>query len=212
MFKFLRLTLAAAILAWAAPVWADDSALYDPAPPPNSAFVRVIDARGKGEMQASVGEVAVTVPKSGISPYIVVPAGEQPVALSTDAGKVTLAAGKYYTIAFFVAGSPEPKLIEDELLTNPAKSGVYVYNFSDAATIALFAPQPKANVIGDLAPGLSAFRSVNAVTVDLALLAGSETVATFEKVALKRRSGMTFVVFGAAGARSGVAVANETAR
>lgn len=213
MTRHLLITLAWLALGFtAAEAAGADDALYDPAPPPNSAFVRVIDARGEGNLQVTVGDAAVTVPASGVSPYVVVPQGEQDVALSTQSGKVTLAAGKYYTIALYVGGSTEPKLIEDEILTNPAKSGIYVYNFSDAPTVKLYAPKPKVAVVDNLKPGVSAFKSVNAVTVDLALMEGDKTLADFDQLALKRRTGLTFVVFGAGEAKKAIAVPNETAR
>jgi alginate O-acetyltransferase complex protein AlgF len=191
---------------------AGDDALYDPAPPANSAFVRVIDARGEGNLQVTVGNAAVTVPASGVSPYVVVPQGPQDVVLSTATSKVTLAAGKYYTIALFVGGASEPTLLEDAILANPAKSGIYVYNFSDAPSIKLFAPKPKVAVVDGLQPGASMFKSVNAVTVDLALMDGDKTLAEFDALDLKRRAGVTFVAFGAGDAKKGVMVANQTAR
>jgi alginate O-acetyltransferase complex protein AlgF len=191
---------------------AGDEALYDPAPPPDSAFVRVIDARGQGNLQVTVGDEAIAVPATGVSPYVVIPQGEEDVALSTSTSKVTLAAGKYYTIALFVGGATEPTLLEDEILANPAKSGIYVYNFSDAPSITLYAPKPKVAVVDNLKPGTSAFKSVNAVTVDLALMSGDKVVAQFDQLGLKRRTGVTFVAFGAGDAKKGVMVPNETTR
>jgi alginate O-acetyltransferase complex protein AlgF len=205
-------------LAWlglgftAAAEAAGDEALYDPAPPPNSAFVRVIDARGQGNLQVTVGQAGITVPATGVSAYVVVPAGEQDVVLSTETSKITFAAGKYYTIALYVGGNTKPTLLEDEILTNPAKSGIYVYNFSDAPSVKLFAPKPKVAVVDDLKPGLSAFKSVNAVTVDLALMEGDKTLADFSQLALKRRTGLTFVVFGSGDAKKAIAVPNATTK
>lgn len=206
------LVVAAALLVTDAALAAGDDALYNPAPPPNSAFVRVIDARGQGNLAVSVGQAQITVPQTGVSAYVVVPQGEQDVALSTTSSKVTLTAGKYYTLAFYIDGATTPKLLEDEILTNPAKSGVYVYNFSDAASVKLYAPQPKVAVVDNLKPGSSAFKSVNAVTVDLAVMDGEKKVADFNQLALKRRTGLTFLVFGAGDGKKAIAVPNETAR
>jgi alginate O-acetyltransferase complex protein AlgF len=213
MLRALILSLATFALGYStAAQAAGDEGLYDPAPPPNSAFVRVIDARGQGNLQVTVGEAAIAVPATGISPYVVIPAGEQDVSLSTESKKLSLAAGKYYTIALFVGGSTEPTLLEDEILSNPAKSGIYVYNFSDAPSVKLFAPKPNAVVVDNLKPGSSAFKSVNAVTIDLALMDGPTKVADFNQLALKRRTGLTFVVFGSGAAKKGVAVPNQTVR
>src|SRR5438552_5609861 len=112
MLRHLLIPFAWLALGLTAAQAAGDDALYDPAPPPNSAFVRVIDARGQGNLTVNVGQAQVAVPPSGVSPYIVVPQGEQDVTLSTASSKVNLAAGKYYTIAFYVDGATAPKLME----------------------------------------------------------------------------------------------------
>ena len=212
MIRHLLIAIAGLMVGSSAAQAAGDEALYDPAPPPNSAFVRVIDARGQGNMQVTVGQAAVTVPATGVSPYIIVPQGEQDVALSTQSSKVNLSAGKYYTIALFLNGSTQPTLLEDQILTNPAKSGVYVYNFSDASSLKLYAPQPKVAVVENLKPGTSAFKSVNAVTVQLAVMDGDKTLSDFGQVNLKRRTGLTFVVFGTGDAKKAIAVPNQTTR
>jgi alginate O-acetyltransferase complex protein AlgF len=212
MLRHLLIPFAWIALGLTAAHAAGDDALYDPAPPPNSAFVRIIDARGQGNLTVTIGQAQVPVPATGVSQYVIVPQGEQDVALSTSSSKVTLAAGKYYTLAFYVDGATTPKVMEDEILTNPAKSGVYVYNFSDAPSVKLYAPQPKVAVVDNLKPGSSAFKSVNAVTVDLALMDGEKKVADFNQLALKRRTGLTFVVFGTGDGKKAVAVPNQTAR
>ena len=67
---------------------ADDSALYAPAPPPGSAFVRVLQAGPQAADGAvgssSVGKVAVGM----ASEYIVVPKGE----VSVKSGRVRVTA------------------------------------------------------------------------------------------------------------------------
>ena len=156
---------------------AGDEALYDPAPPPNSAFVRVIDARGQGNLQVTVGDAAIAVPATGVSPYVVDPAGRagrRPVDPSKqgDAGS-----GQVLHDRALRRRGTEPTLLEDEILSNPAKSGVYVYNFSDAPSVKLYAPKPEGRSSSTTSSrAASAFKSVNAVTVDLALMDGSTKV------------------------------------
>lgn len=205
--------LAVALLAGFAagtPARAQDAALYDAAPPPNSAFVRFIDARGQGNLQVGIGEKSVTVPATAVSPYVVVPAGEQDLNLSTNSGKVAVAAGKYYTVALFVDGATTPTLIEDPVLDNPAKSGVYLYNFSDVGPIKLYAPKPKVAVIDNVAKGASGFKVVNAVTVDFEVVNGDKPLASLGALALKRRSSTSVVVTGKGDAAKAVAVENTT--
>lgn len=189
---------------------AQDAALYDPAPPPNSAFVRFIDARGQGNLQVGIGEKSVTVPANGVSAYVVVPAGEQDLNLSTQSGKVAVAAGKYYTVALFLDGATTPTLIEDPVLDNPAKSGVYLYNFSDIEAIKLYAPKPKVAVIDNVGKGTSGFKVVNAVTVDFDVMAGDKAVTNLGSTTLKRRSSTSVVVTGKGDQAKAIILENTT--
>jgi alginate O-acetyltransferase complex protein AlgF len=190
-----RLFLFAALAAAAAtPAFAEgDAGLYDAPPPPNSAFLRIIDARGTTGLAATLGDKAVTLTDSAISGYAIVPAGTVKIAAGEAAGDVTIEAGKFYTVALFAAGAASPLLLEDKVIANPAKSGVYLYNFGSAEAT-LFAPKQKVAVIEKVAPGTSGFREINAVTLDLEVRSG-EAVSAVPGVVLKRRAGTSFVVF-----------------
>jgi len=204
------LALIAATLTGVAVSNAQDAALYDAAPPPNSAFVRFIDARGQGNLQVGIGEKSVTVPANGVSAYVVVPAGEQDLNLSTQSGKVAVAAGKYYTVALFLDGATTPTLLEDKVLDNPAKSGVYLYNFTDFETIKLYAPKPKVAVIDNVGKGTSGFKVVNAVTVDFDVMAGDKAVTSLGATTLKRRSSTSVVVTGKGDQAKAIILENTT--
>ncbi len=81
--------LASLAMAAAAPAFAEgDNALYDAPPPPNSAFVRLIDARGAGGLSATLGDKAVTL-DGAVSGYAIVPAGTLKVSAGEAAGDVT---------------------------------------------------------------------------------------------------------------------------
>jgi Alginate O-acetyl transferase AlgF len=182
-----------ALLGFALPASANDAALYDAPPPPNSAFVRLIDARGTTGLEASLGEKAVTLSQSAVSGYTIAPAGILNVVAGDVGGEVTIEAGKFYTIALFANGSPAPLLLEDKVIGNPAKSGVYLYNFS-AEHATLFAPKQKVAVIENIAAASSGFREINAVTLDLDIKAGA-VATSLKDIALKRREGTSIVLF-----------------
>ena len=189
----LRRTLLAALASAAAfPAFANDDGLYDAPPPPNSAFVRIIDASGTGNIIVSLGDVSVTVPVSAVSGYAIVPAGKLPVTLGEATAEVEVAAGKFYSIAVFSAAAPT--VMEDVAIANPAKAGIYFYNLAKEGNATLFAPKQNVAVIDTVAAGKTGFRDINAVTLDLEVrTSGAPTL--MKDVALKRRAGLTIVVF-----------------
>ena len=188
-----------------------DEGLYEPAPPANSAFVRVIDADAALKtVSATLGGVGfgkVTYP--AISPYVVIPAGEKELVAGKLKEKLNLEAGRYYSVALMNGTS---KLLEDPSINNPAKARVYFYNLSDAADATLFAPKQKAPILSKQAPGTSTSREMNALTLPLQVLADDKNVKIFPDVALKRRMGTSAVLAGKKGAYRAVIAENKVAR
>jgi alginate O-acetyltransferase complex protein AlgF len=181
------------LMAAATPALANDDGLYDAPPPPNSAFVRLMDARGTAGLSAMLGDKSVTVADGAVSGYAIVPAGSLKITAGDATGDVTIEAGKFYTAAIYVGGSPAPILMEDKIIANPAKSGLYLYNFA-AENATLFAPKQNVAVIENVAAGASGFREINAVTLDLDVKAGAAAVS-LKDVALKRRAGLSVIMF-----------------
>ncbi|MCU0831680.1 MAG: alginate O-acetyltransferase AlgF [Rhizobiaceae bacterium] len=167
---------------------AQDAGLYDAPPPPGSAFVRVLRAAGD-EANAMVGPETLAI-GTGISPYAVVKGGELALALGAQTGSVTVEPGRFYSVA--MGGEMGPVLFEDPAIDNPAKSAVYFYNLGPAAA-SVFAPKQTVDVIAAVQPGQSGSRMINAVTLDLDVISGGQTMP-LAGVVLERRTGTSIAV------------------
>ncbi len=192
------------ISSWSSTSNASDKELYDPAPPADAAFVRIIDTTANTAKPAyksaiingktfEIKETEIT-----ISPYQIVLAGEHSInAGNSIADKISIEAGKYYTIA--INGNPQgqkTKVFDDMLMENPAKCYLYFYNLSSAPTASLFSPKHKANIVADVVSNDSGARAVNALTLDLSVLSSDKTVETFASTELVRKTGITIVLSG----------------
>lgn len=207
------LSLLATFVAFVNPAQAaDDTALYDPAPPADSAFVRIINATG-ATVDATVGGASysgVTAP--GISSYRIIPQGEQEVKIGDFSEKLNIAAGKYYSLALTEKdGKKELTPLDDAIIKNPAKAMVYFYNLSDAPTSSLHAVKQKADIIADVKPGTSGSREVNALTIDVGVNAEGKEIKSFPGVELKRRTGVSFLLSGTGTGKQALMAASDIA-
>ncbi len=196
-----KLTLLFAMLGLATPALANDQELYDPAPPADSAFVRLINATGDAtKLSTSVGSVSFKdLASPAISPYYVLKANDYTMKLGEASFPVKVEAGKYYTLALQRAeGKPTLTVLPDAIISNPAKSVVYFYNLSTVPSASLFASEHKADIVASTAPGKGGAREVNPLTLSLVIKAGDKEVKSFPGVELKRRTGTTFVLAGTA--------------
>lgn len=190
-----------ALVAFGTPALGQDKELYDPDPPADSAFVRLINATGDKEaLSSTVGSVTFKSDASpSMTPYYVLKNGDYSLKLGEASFPVKVEAGKYYTIALTRAGGkPSMTLLPDVTISNAAKSVVYFYNLSDIAGASLFATEHKADIVAATEPGKGGAREVNPLTLDLAIKAGDKEIKAFPKVELKRRTGVTFILAGTA--------------
>ncbi|MEZ5583495.1 MAG: alginate O-acetyltransferase AlgF [Candidatus Competibacteraceae bacterium] len=179
---------------------AQDAELYDPAPPPNAAFVRVVNATA-ADLSISAqlaginfGELAYP----GVSAYQVVQEGERVFQSGAKNQSLTIKAGNYYTIAVLGQGEAQQIVpIQDSVSDNPAKCGVLFYNLSDRPSASLRVPSRDVDVIAAVSPGEGKLREVNALDIDLAVVAGEQPVHSFDTVQLKRRTHLSFMLTGA---------------
>ncbi|MFO1350180.1 MAG: alginate O-acetyltransferase AlgF [Gammaproteobacteria bacterium] len=216
--KLLQKLIAGAILlgmVGGSAAWAQDEALYDPAPPPNAAFVRVVNATGEtAPISAQIAEVSFKdIAYPAASPYRIVHEGQHDASVGNKKETVTIEAGKYYTLAAIGSGGAlHLAAISDTISTNPAKCGVLFYNLSDKTSASLRVPSRKVDIVGDLGSGQGKMREVNAIDVDLAVVTGDKTVAEFPKVQLKRRTHLSFVLTGSGDKLQALMVENKTER
>lgn len=165
---------------------AQDNGLYDPAPPANSAFVRVLNAPS-----ATLGTRTVTAAKGAASAYVVIPQGEFEAKLGTAGGKLKVEAGKFYSV---VASGNKLVLLTDQAADNRAKAVLALYNLSKSPTVDLKTADGKTTVVKGVKTGESGSRAVNGITVDLAAFSGAKTLGSLKAVKLERGSAYAVVV------------------
>jgi alginate O-acetyltransferase complex protein AlgF len=176
--------------------------LYAPAPPPDAAFVRVINAvPGGAPFAANVGGKGYTsLAYQQASPYRVVTGGAREARVGTvPAQNVDLLVGAFYTLA--AVGDPKKPtlvLLRDEPNTNLAKALVCIYNLAGAPTVDLKTADGATALVTGVAPQKSGCRAVNPVKADFAAVVGSVTAGTFPGVQLDRGSVYAAFVTGTA--------------
>jgi alginate O-acetyltransferase complex protein AlgF len=189
-----------------------DGALYDPAPPPNSAFLRIMSAAAAVAADAKIGGNPVNLGEANVSDFVVVPGGKSAVEAGGKTGEVDCPSGSYCSVVFDLAGAAGPALIVDEVLDNPAKSGLHFYNLTGQPSLTLFAPDQGVALFEGVPSGGMKFRQVGAVTVNLTVRADNADVAKIGGAALKRRTGHSVIVRGEAGAITAAIVENTVSK
>jgi hypothetical protein len=184
-----------------------DASLYAAAPPPGSAFVRVVNL-GSAPAAVQVADRALgSIASGALSPYVPVPKGDVRVTAAGRPASVTVDAGKFYTAVFgAAAGTP--------LLADPAppalnKAGLVFYNLTDTAGVGLTTADGAVTVLTGVGPMAVAGREVNALNVGFAV-SGVGTVAPVPAVQLARGRVYSLVVRRTAAGAVATLVENQT--
>lgn len=174
------------ITLWAALCWAALSSLamaqgngrlYDPEPPADSAYVRVVVASKSAAVDIAVdGKVRVrALPGQDVSEYLVLPEGAHAIALLA-AGKtqtlvsksVDISKGKSLTLAFATNKSDARlSVFEDKGNTNKLKATLAAYNLGSQGNLDISTADGASKVFSGLAVGSSAAIQVNPIAVEL---------------------------------------------
>lgn len=163
--------------------------LYDPAPPPGSAFVRLANGTA-APLTGGLGAKTTSAPKAGVSPYLVAPQGNLTVKVGGVSQQLKVAAGQFYTVLW---SGKALKALTDQTADNRAKALLTVYNLGPAPAD-LKTADGRTAVIAATAPGRSASRAVNGVRADLAVFRGGKALSTFKGVQLARGAAYAVVV------------------
>lgn len=206
---WLVFVIAAAVPAAAA----GDDGLYEALPPPDSAFLRILNA-GPGSLgfeMVIAGDTIAVGPQS-VTAYVILKAGN--VELSPPGAKqqVTVEAGKYYTYAVG-SGLGKPALFHDDNLRDLAKGRIYFYNLTGLGGVDLYVPAAKADALKDIAAGANKSVEIRA-PLDVAMIARADAgdLVSFDTVKVKRRGGTTLVLSGVEGNYAGFTVTNSVAK
>jgi alginate O-acetyltransferase complex protein AlgF len=170
----------------------EDSGLYDPAPPPGSAFVRFANdsaSKGSKEIKANTKRYDY-VDHAEITPYFALLKGNINFTIAEASQKKTLEDGKFYT-AVYKGGSI--LIFDDTANANMAKSQVTFYNLSDKDNLSVKTSNGKIEVVGPTSRDKSAAREINPVKVPLAIYDGDKMIKDLGNITLER--GKTYNVF-----------------
>jgi alginate O-acetyltransferase complex protein AlgF len=198
-----------ALLLVAGPACADATGLlYDPQPPANSAYVRVVNASAEpiAEVQVDGRARLKAIAPGDASDYLVLPAGKRSVrAVSAKGEDATTAldvvAGRAITIAVpaFGAGA-QPATFEDRANTNKLKAVIAVYHLGKepAAVDVLTADGVRA--FAAVRAGTSASLVVNPIQVEwVAASAGTKAPVTRAPLAMQPGGTYSLLLLPAAG-------------
>lgn len=202
-YRSPSITLASLLaLGCATAAVAQEEQLYDPAPPPGAAFVRVINLTGNTDpAEVMIGDsFAGTVGALEASPYHVVEERETPIALGDAEAVAEIEPGRFFSVVARPNGDGiEITTLEDTPNTDQTKSQLALYNLTEETNVDLVTSDGKVVVFDDVAPGSATYRNVNAITIGLSVKVNDEVVATFDNVQLERGTAFGFLVGGTDG-------------
>ena len=152
--------------------------LYDPEPPVDSAYVRVINAAPSGLVDVRVdGRARVQKLSAGeTSEYMVIPAGKHTITLHApgkqEAQLTTLLdviQGRATTVAFSaLLGNSAPVVFEDKANTNKLKALLSVYHLAaKAEPFDVLSIDGKTKVFSNVTYGASVSIPVNPISIEL---------------------------------------------
>ncbi|WP_395813123.1 alginate O-acetyltransferase AlgF [Devosia sp.] len=177
----------------AATVLAGEAGLYDAPPPPDAAYLRVLNAGSGGSLALTVADAAFDVGAGALSPYEFVTNGSYDATLASSTLTLSLQAQKYYTIIVPADGSA-PTVVEDAPLANPARAGLYFYNAtSKPLQLDAKVNGKQAAIFKDVAPGETKFREVNPFEVAFIVVDGTAPAVELPATAMVRQQGMSVV-------------------
>lgn len=185
--------LGAALLA-ANAARAGDEALYGPAAPPGSAFIRIFNGGAQSLIDARVGpEDLNEIPPYEASEFTFLPPGSYDLTAGALKHKVTLQPDRFYTAAVI---DGKVQLIDNDKFNNRMKALVIVYNLTGDSALSLKTADGKTPVVENVPPSKSGQREVNAVRTQLALYKGAQRVAPVRQVAFERGRAFSLFVAG----------------
>lgn len=174
---------------------AGDAALYGPAAPPGSAFIRVFNT-ASDDINVRIGdETLAGVAPHAASEFVFVPAGTH--TLDSGAAQrpaLTLAADRYYTAV--VGSDGAVRLLDNARYANKLKALVMVYNLTSAPALGLRTPDGATAVVADVAPHQSGTREVNPARAQLAVFDGGGKLADAPPMSFARGKAYSLFVVG----------------
>jgi len=172
---------------------AEEAALYDPAPPPDSAFVRVVNATpGSAPIEVVVNGLSLSsVGYQQATHYAVVKGGERSLSAGPTTAELSFDSGAFYTV---VLEGGTLSALSDTPNDNLAKARLTLYNLSDAP-VSLKTADGQVAVLEGVSPNGVEGRAVNAIPIELAVFSGDQSI-TLPKVTLAQGNSYSIFVTG----------------
>jgi alginate O-acetyltransferase complex protein AlgF len=176
--------LSVLLLGISAPlIWAQQTTLYDPQPPANSAYVRVL-AGGGQEIDILLDQKPKATKVSAGSPstYMIVPAGKHEMTVKAGAQTLTIPlqveASRSMTILLAqVNKDAKPTIIEDKINGNRLKAMISAYNLGTSQAVDVWTADGSTQVFNNLSTNGTAALPVNPVALDYMVTASGQKTA-----------------------------------
>lgn len=170
-----------------------EGALYDPVPPPGSAFVRVHHSAPDPLTELNVPDKQIpTIAGYGTSSYFVLPAGRHVLGIGPQDVTVDAPEGGFVTVVNNASdGSARSEV--DPTLSTQTKALVLLYNVNVSGAVSLKTSNGAVALIENQSASGVGSREVNAVKAPLAVFDSSNQKVELGTVVLKR--GAAYGVF-----------------
>lgn len=215
--QLLGLSAFAGGLLLSAHAHAQQPRLYDPMPPANSAYVRVIALSGSEySVWAEQKERASKIASGTPSPYMVLPPGNQQIEVrsggQTIAVAVTTQASRSFTVLLPEMKADKAMVVSDRNNSNRLKATLMAYNLgtqpADVSTA-----DGQTSIFKGLAPGAGMGLVVNPVTLDFKATGADGSAAGTGRIDIAPGAAYTVVLTGApAGGAKAAVFANAVER
>lgn len=180
--------------------------LYDPEPPADSAYVRILIVNSPSPLELRVdGKVRVERLMPGeVSAYLVLPAGKRQLTLhaigkSSPIQTYTLETPRAKSLTLsFAAAATSPIIFEDKGNTNRLKAVIAAYHLGEkTGPVDVLTADGSTRVFSALNPGTSTSLQVNPISIELiAAKAGDKAqIAGSNKAPLQMTQGNTYSIF-----------------
>lgn len=194
---------------------AQRTTLYDPQPPADAAYVRVIAAASSGFFDVLVRGVvrASRVSSSAPSPYLILSPGQQEIVIrdGTHLSRINLVAveSRAFTVVRALPRA-SPVVVEEQVNGNRLKAMVYVYNLSTSNTVDLWTADGNLRIVDDLPPHGNQALAVNPILLEFIVTpSGSRTPSVPGRIDMASGSAYTIVVGDGPGGRPRVTVTSN---
>lgn len=200
---FMRRVFVSGLLCTGALAWAQKTTLYDPQPPANSAYIRVIVGDQDVEVALDKRTRLEKVPAGTPSAYLVVPAGQHEVTLKTK-GKslsVPVKAESSRSITVLISsltgGGSKTVVIEDKINSNRLKAIIAIYNLTPGTAVDAWTADGNTAIFQGVTSGATASLVVNPVKLAYMVTgAGNKTALANHEFSMTAGNAYSIVVTG----------------